>query len=159
MTFLDIPYKYEGEWLNDYFHGYGEIYYNESLIYNGTFIRDSFGGIGTSYNNGKIKIINSSPYNPNGYILITDESGMKIKMTFIKGRVNGNIIIYYKNNKILFEGHIFNFTSSIFINKNILWDGYGAFYNEEGIIIYKGAFKHGLYDGEGKEYHNNGKIN
>ena len=100
----EIHFKYIGQFSNDFIQGFGKMYFNGTLIKNGTFIRDPLNEIGVSYNNGQMKTIFDEE-NLDGYALTTNEKGILISNESLSlGRHNGEIILYHENGKVLYKG-------------------------------------------------------
>jgi len=175
-TFIieEIHFKYIGEFTNDFIQGLGKMYFNETLIKKGTFIRDPLNDIGVSYNNGQMKTIFNEE-NLDGYVLTTNGKGILISNESLSlGRRKGEIILYHENGKELYKGqindyYIVNGNGTEFYEnggirykggfKNNLYHGYGHFYNKNGTLKYNGSFSEGNYHGKGTYYYDNGKKN
>ena len=140
--------KYAGSFLNDRYHGYGQLFWNikdSSYNYIGSFID------GKKYGKGEIYQI--SP--------LLSYSFSDLLNTF-----NNEIILEYPENEIKeYKGNFKDdkkegLGTCIYINgnkyvgnwKNDSFDGYGQYYIEDS-IYYEGGFAKGKREGEGVEFY------
>ena len=164
--------KYEGDFVNGKYEGYGELYdKNGNIKYKGFFKNNKFEGNGKLYGNNfdyigsfmnGLKHGKGIEYHKNGKIhfegifindkyernvkLYYDNGAIEFEGFYLNGLKNGKGKEYYKDGKIKYDG--------VFKNGQFL-EGKGKLYNEEGYILYEGDFKNGKYEGNGKEYYNN----
>lgn len=121
--------KYEGEWKNNKFHGYGIYTYSSQnprdLKYEGHWTEGERKGEGTHYY----------------------KNGDRYDGNFDKGLANGKGKYYHANNGEVYEGEF----------KNGLPDGYGKEYYYNGSLKYEGEFRKGYYDGVGTYHYASGK--
>ena len=144
MYIKEIGLEYEGDWVNDYQQGYASISINGNKIYNGTYVLDPFEGIGTSYNNGRIKIILNKD-NLEGYMLLSDKKGiLRVNHTMLRGKCQDKVIIYDENGIKYYEGQIILKDS---LEGNYILNGKGILYYDNGNFNYIGNFKNNYFDG------------
>ncbi len=119
-TYFDEGYcLYEGEFLNDEFHGKGIYYYSDGLIaFEGDFINGKINGFGIDYDK-----------------FSWNKTGKYYEGQFLNGQWHGRGILYFsESGKINYEG---NFSNNQF-------NGYGVLYKESGDIEYQGEFLDGV---------------
>jgi len=132
---------YEGEYLNDEKNGKGKEYYsNGKLLFEGEYLYN-YRRRGKQYNiKGKVEYegeyLFNNKWTGKGY----DDEGNVIYELY-EGK--GNMITFYNNGKISFEGIL------IKGEKN----GFGKEYDENGYLIFDGEYKDDLkWNGKRKEY-------
>ena len=170
----EIGEKYIGQLINGLRHGKGTVYYkkNEKIKYEGDFVNGKYEGFGELYNeNGKIiykGYFKNNKYEGNGKLYdYFDYIG-----PFVNGLKQGKGIEYHKNGNIHYEGYFKNdkYEGNVklyFDNGNIEYEGpfvnglkhgKGKQYYDNGNIKYEGYFKNGKYEGKGYYEYANGKI-
>ena len=138
--------KYIGEFKNDKFDGYGKLYLECNLYYEGNFSNNNFSGKGIIYYPNQ-KIYYEGQFENN---LINGEG--------IKYYTNGNIKtkVSFSNDKCV-QG-IYNNPDGIKIYEGEFQNGNPKeskniiIYDNDGDKIYEGEIHNGLYEGEGIEY-------
>lgn len=121
--------KFEGEWKNNKFDGYGVYTCNPQ---NTDYIK-----LEGYWKNGKL----------NGEGVCYYKNGDRYDGVFVNGQPDG-AGKYYSANGERHEGFF----------KNGLPNGYGKLYYSNGKIKYEGEFKNGLFEGKGTYYFPSGKV-
>ena len=146
--------KYNGYFKKGEFEGYGRIYKEGELIYEGYFIKSEYSGKGILYNDNAKKKYDG--YFINGKfdgVGIIYQSTRKIKMTFRQGKPidESFSILYDKNDNVIFEGLIYEKNPENAKNVAIYsYPNYSLYIH----IKYIGDLNKSKYDGKGILYYN-----
>ena len=145
---LDGDLKYEGDFLDGQFHGYGTLY--EKSDYRQKRISSEFNNI---YYIGEFK---SNKFNGQGKIYKNHYLGKDLfyEGNFVNDNYSGKGKIYYQNKEIFYEGqfennNIFGKGIKYYKNGKIKFQGtfsnnkctQGIYYSPDGIKLYEGEFK------------------
>jgi hypothetical protein len=166
----DSHLVYDGEFLEDKYHGkgsyfideldvmegqfikgeisQGKYYVDDRLIYEGQFENSNFHGHGKLYIYDRLfyegEFIEGSRSGFGKEFNI--EGSLLYEGTVEFGTRQGIGTLYYPNGTILYEGEF----------DNNYFDGQGKFYNKQGQLLYSGEFKSNIKDGKGILYFGNG---
>jgi hypothetical protein len=143
---------YEGDILNNMFHGTGKMIYNDGRVYEGGWVNSSKEGIGMlSWPDGSKYWGHFEKDQINGEGEFIWTNGYKYKGLFVDGVFEGKGTLKAKNGNY-YEGEF----------KEGLYDGHGKFIWEavqkENKEKYIGSYKCGKKEGKGKYYFKNGLI-
>ncbi|KAL0213039.1 hypothetical protein RCL1_006665 [Eukaryota sp. TZLM3-RCL] len=137
-----MPYLYKGD-LNDEskWHGHGELYLNDSLVYSGHFLNGTLTGFGKYFlSNGSIYYgeLYNGEFNGNG-TLISKDGKSCCQGVFLNGRLTGEGKM--ETAELVYEGS--------FVNHRFSGHGKLKFRNNS---FYEGSFLDGKKHGEGQSY-------
>jgi len=140
IEYYEKNYYYIGEFKNDKKNGKGILYKNYNIIFKGEWFEDQ-------------------PINTNEYkYMMNNNNNISIKYNNISINCNinitfnNNIISYYSNNNIKFDGGV----------SNSIYNGFGKYYklDDDDLywLLYEGTFLDGLYHGNGKLYNSDNSV-
>lgn len=130
--------KYEGEYLNGFYHGEGKMSFSNGDIYEGQFKQGIIEGEGTMYySDGGIYIGSWKSGKPEGKGEFYWIGGKAYIGKFDQGFITGAGSMYYPNGDKYVGAFEYGFKS-----------GRGQYYFQSG-DFYDGMWKYDLYDGEG----------
>ena len=165
--------KYEGDFVNDKFEGYGKYIWENGDYYIGEFLNGLRNGKGTKYyKDGNIgyegDFLND---NKDGFGKYYYPNGENYIGRYLNNKRCGKGIVYYKNGKIKYDGEFVNdkyegFGKYVFENGNFYFGqwlknkrhGKGVEYYKNCMIQYDGEFVDDKKEGYGKYYYENGDI-
>lgn len=142
-------FSFEGFIQKNKVHGFGKLFHNGVLFYEGNWKNGYFDGNGTllgAY--GVLPAIEGhfKKGKMHGKIIMYNESGRKKFEGIYKNniRVHGDVL---QNGDLHYRGHF---------NKKLEYHGKGILYDKENDILYEGDFKNGKYNGNGRENYEDG---
>lgn len=167
---------YEGQWVDNFQHGKGMIYYDngnveyegdidhnvregvgqryypdETLMYDGEWHNDLYHGKGKFYwPNGQLKYDGEwKNGKEDGFGVYWDQDGNKIYEGYWKnGKYHGDGIEWFPDGRLKYKGE-FKFGKP---------DGFGRDYYENGQVKYEGGWLEGMYHGFGKVFNSEGEL-
>lgn len=130
---------YQGAFVEGLYEGTGTTYYPDGTrAYVGSFAAGLYEGEGTAYSeDGKLRYKGSFAaglYDGSGVVYLED--GSHIQAEFTAGTANGTIQ-WYQKGALWYDGSA----------DNLIPDGFGTLYGENGKPVYVGAFDQGTLDG------------
>jgi hypothetical protein len=165
--------SYEGNWVGDVRAGYGKAFNNEGKIeYAGYWRKDERNGTGTAHRYGKVNFYgldgtNVSSVQQVDVAYVTDveySSGLLIKQSSSEWVYRG---AFTDNGELNGKGEAGRVTGTLISEAGVLnkWTPYfkgdfrygemtgsGAFYDEQGALLYEGSIEDGKRQGQGVSY-------
>jgi internalin A len=141
---------YEGSFLNGLRNGFGKLYEDGNLVYEGEFALSLFEGKGKKYYpNGKLNYEGdfSKGFMHGHGKLYREDGTLWYVAQFTNETIQGQGTIYFPDGHRLDVGF-----------ENGLPTGDGTYYFGDGTVRYVGGYKNGLRNGEGTIYYGNGVI-
>jgi len=167
--------RYEGDLVQDMYHGQGKLYTEAEILYEGGFSANLFEGHGKVYYENGVSAYDGSfskgAYQGDGRLFRPDGS-LQYKGGFQNGLYHGYGIELDSDGQELYEGtyelgkksgvgQIYTSSGSTKYDggfSNDLPSGEGLLYHDNGRLRYKGTMDQGLFDGDGKLYTQEGRV-
>ncbi|WP_281890279.1 stalk domain-containing protein [Paenibacillus sp. YYML68] len=164
--------SYDGETKDGLRQGFGKLYVDGELWYEGHFTGNRMNGFGKLYDKGRLvyegAFENDLPHGGGSYYY-ADGSAYKGSMT--RGRLTGTAKLYNANGEHVYDGNWFN---GVREGQGVLWledgssyngefhrnerQGRGALFSKDNVLVYDGDWKGGKRSGSGKEFDKSGKL-